>query len=153
MNYYIKNNKIYITEANLGCEMGFYQMTVEQALFYETNRDASITEIINCKLDVEIKNTISKEELEFEIYTKYEKAETNNLTPAGAIQLAEWCQMGLSKALAVRQWIVDLYNERDDKLTKIENGEYDVDLNPSQPEKPYSFREMKMEFLEITNNI
>lgn len=148
MNYYIKNNKIYITEANLGCEMGFYQMTVEQALFYETNSSATIDEIINCKLGVEPKNIVSKEELEFEIYAKYEKAETNNLTPAGAIQLAEWCQMGLPKALAVRQWIVDLYGERDEKLTKIENSEFDIDLNPSQPDKPYSFREMKVEFLE-----
>jgi len=58
--------------------------------------------------------------------------------------LAEWCGVGNVKALAVRQWIVDLYSERDTKIIMVEGGNLSVDPTPSTPTKPYSFREMKV---------
>lgn len=77
-----------------------------------------------------------------EIYAAYEKVEVANITAAGAVQLAEWCQAGNTRALEVRAWLLALYAERDTKLTAIEAGDVTVDPKPSQPWKPWSFREI-----------
>jgi hypothetical protein len=76
------------------------------------------------------------------IYTAYEAAERANLTPAGAVQLAEWCAAGNVRALAVRAWLVALYAERDAKLDQVEGGDLAVDPTPSSPWKPWTFRQI-----------
>jgi hypothetical protein len=75
------------------------------------------------------------------LYLNYRNIELSNITPAGAIQLDEWCIKGNEKALAVRKWVTDLYNERDSKMDEVEKGG-DPDPNPSSTTKPYSFREI-----------
>lgn len=87
---------------------------------------------------------VQKASLLHQIYHSYERCEIENLTPAGAIQLAEWCGEENIKALAVKQWIVDLYDERDAKLALVEAGDLTIDPTPSAPTKPYTFREMKV---------
>ena len=120
----------------------FLNLTEEQIAYMESSQSTSYEDVI--RLGIYPQHVVTAEELINQIYSTYEKAETSNLTPAGAIQLAEWCGSGNVKALAVRQWLIDLYDERDSKLTLIEGGDLTVDTNPSQPNKPYSFREMKL---------
>jgi hypothetical protein len=76
------------------------------------------------------------------IYAAYEDAERANRTPAGAVQLAEWCAAGNPRALAVRAWLVAIYAERDAKLDQAEQGDLTVDPTPSAPWKPWTFRQI-----------
>ena len=144
MNYYNINGNIEHTDVDLSIKTRFIalDLTEEQIAYMESSQSTSYEDVI--RLGVYPQHVVTAEELINQIYITYEKAETSNLTPAGAIQLAEWCGAGNVKALVVRQWLVDLYDERDNKLTLIEGGDLTVDTNPSQPNKPYSFREMKL---------
>jgi len=94
---------------------------------------------LNAILEEQKQNLINR------IYDLYQECEIFNITPAGAIQLAEWCAYGRPKAMADRQWIIDLYDERDAKLDLVEAGDLSVDPHPSTPIKPFSFRELKEE--------
>ena len=100
------------------------------------------TELENERIATETALANAKITLLDQIYKAYEEAETSNLTPAGAIKLAEECANGNLKALANRQWFVDLYAERDTKLTLAESGDLSVNPTPSTLVKPYTFREM-----------
>jgi len=75
-------------------------------------------------------------------YTAYADAERRNLTPAGSVQLAAWSAAGRQRALDVRAWVAALYAERDRKLAAVEAGDLTVDPTPSQPWKPWTFREI-----------
>jgi hypothetical protein len=90
------------------------------------------------------KKLIAQNALLEQIYKNYSDAEFLNLSPAGAVQLAQWCGEGNVKALANRTWVLAFYDERDAKLTLVEGGDLTVDPTPSTPYKPYSFREMKI---------
>ena len=144
MNYYKINNKVVNTEADLFATNGFepLSLTTDQIAFWETYPNAFYDEVIAMQLTQVPQPT--KEQITDQIYKNYEAAETSNLTPAGAIQLSEWCLAGNTKALAVRQWLVDLYAERDAKLDLVDAGDLTVNVNPTAPTKPYSFREMKL---------
>ena len=150
MNYYINKNKVKTSEDDLSL---VYKMSVdfndsyecyvklneEQITFYLSNPNLSTKEIFLMKINPvtppDINNMITL------VYRNYERVETSNITPVGAIQLLEWCMQGNIKALAVKQWLVDLYAERNVKLNQLENGII-VNLEPSLKNKPYSFREM-----------
>ena len=151
MNYYIHKNKIVITNDdkslshrvsvdfndNYEC---YITLNDEQISYYLNNPELSGKEIYYQTINPIVLPNIT--ELINTIYRNYELTETSNITPAGAIQLFEWCMGGNIKALAVKQWLKDLYSERDVKLSLLENGDINVDLKPSQPTKPYTFRQM-----------
>jgi len=86
--------------------------------------------------------TQAKTALLNQIYQLYQHAETSNITPVGAIKLSEECALENPRALANRQWFVELYAERDTKLSLVEGGNLEVDPNPSSLQKPYTFREL-----------
>jgi hypothetical protein len=90
------------------------------------------------------KKLIAQTALLEQIYKNYRDAEFLNLSPAGIVQLAQWCGEGNVKALANRTWILAFYDERDAKLALVEGGDLTIDPNPSVPYKPYSFREIKI---------
>jgi hypothetical protein len=50
MNYYVKNQKLLITEANLSTQNGFSELNNEQIDFFSRNQNASVDEILNCQL-------------------------------------------------------------------------------------------------------
>ena len=75
------------------------------------------------------------------VYQNYYDCEVSNITPAGVMKLQDEILKNNEKAIAVQQWINDLYAERDAKLNILESGG-DVDVLPSSPLKPYSFREI-----------
>lgn len=95
-------------------------------------------------IEISITDISSKQQTDLleAVYQAYEKAETANITAAGIVQLDKWCQSGLPRALDVAAWLQSLYAERDAKLTAIEAGDLTVDPKPSQPWKPWSFRDI-----------
>lgn len=140
MNYYIHNGIIHITEATLD----YNQLNDNQIEFYLSNPNASEYEIINCKLNEEFvqSNEDKIETLSF----NYAEVERQNLTPAGLLLLKQYADNGIQKAIDNLNWLVQLYNERDEKIVKIMNNE-DVILYVSENliKKPFSLFEINQE--------
>jgi hypothetical protein len=78
------------------------------------------------------------------LWRNYQTCEAANLTPSGAVQLQEWVVASHPKAIAIRDWVSALYAECYAKEDAIRRGET-VDMQPSTPWKPYSFREAAAE--------
>lgn len=135
MNYYIHNSYIHITEA----ELDYNNLTSEQINFFLENKNASVSEILNCKLNKSY--TPTKEELIEILSNNYANVERKNLTGAGAVQLKEWAECGNQFAIDNIQWLKDLYSERDVKIMKLYNNEIVEELMPSENllTKPHSF--------------
>lgn len=93
MNYYIHNGTIHETEA----ELEYERLTDDQIARYLDGNENTIGYVLNgvasdaCGL--------SCEQLQEMIYKNYEFVETKNLTPAGAVQLKEWCDAGIPYAI------------------------------------------------------
>ena len=84
----------------------------------------------------------AKNDLYNDIIRKYTEVELQNITPAGSVQMAEWCQMGIQMALANREWFQNHYAERLNKLLTVDAGDLSVDPEPTSLWKPYSFRDI-----------
>lgn len=120
----------------------FVTLTQKQIDFYLENPELSVGEIFNCTKNPPVIPT--QWELSERVYKSYERAELDNLTPAGATQLDEWVLMGNARAIETRQWFQLLYNERNEKLKAISEGDLSVDTNPSEyyRVKPYTFEQI-----------
>jgi hypothetical protein len=81
MNYYINNNIIHETEAILS----FEELNQEQIARYLADKNSGVYYVLNGETPVAQEYTM--DQLADIVYVNYEKAETSNLTPAGAIQL------------------------------------------------------------------
>lgn len=88
---------------------------------------------------------LETERLKNEIYLTYDALERANITPAGAIRLAELVVQGNAKAIANRRFFERMYAERDLKLTQVEAGDLSVNPEPSEKWKPHSLREIQGE--------
>ena len=74
----------------------------------------------------------------------YTAAELRNITPAGAVRLAQWAAAGNTKAQAVAAWIEAHWAEYRSKQTALAAGDV-VSFTPSAPWKPYSYAEIAAE--------
>lgn len=88
------------------------------------------------------------ERLKNEIYLAYDVLERANITPAGAIRLAELVAQGNAKAIANRRFFERMYAERDLKLAQVEAGDLSVSPEPSEKWKPHSLREIQSELIQ-----
>ena len=71
----------------------------------------------------------------------YTRVELLNITPAGAVKLAQLMQAGNAKALAIAGWIDAHWAEFRAKQAQIASGNVAVDITPSSPWKPHSYAE------------
>ena len=151
MNYYINKNKVLITDADYSISNrvsddfndsyeAFVLLNEEQVSFYLSNPNLSTREIFLMRENPPIQPDPSA--MISSICSNYNNAELSNITAVGLYQLNLWCDAGVPKALSVRQWLFDLYAERTSKLNSINAGDYSISLEPSQPNKPYTFFEM-----------
>lgn len=74
----------------------------------------------------------------------YTAVELRNITPAGAVRLAQWAAAGNVKAQAVAAWIESHWAEYRAKQAALDNFEV-VSLVPANPWKPYSYAEIAAE--------
>lgn len=92
----------------------------------------------------------AKESLINAIIDRHAEVETLNITPAGAVQLKEWCDQEVPMAQANKAWFQTHYEERLQKLLQVENGDMEVDPEPSSLWKPHSFKEIMLWIAENT---
>ena len=90
----------------------------------------------------------AKESLINAIIDRYAEVERLNLTPAGAVQLKEWCDMDMPMAQANKAWFQTHYEERLQKLLQVEADDLSVDPEPSSLWKPHSFKEIMLWIVE-----
>lgn len=82
----------------------------------------------------------AKDTLYDQIIERYSEVEIENITPAGAVQMAEWCAMEVPMAIENKQWFENHYAERLQKLLQVDAGDLTVSPEPSSLWKPHSFR-------------
>jgi hypothetical protein len=78
------------------------------------------------------------------LWQNYAACEAANVTGAGAVALFRMCDQGNPRAMAIKAWIDNLYAECYTKEAALLAGQT-VDLTPSEPWKPYSFRDAAAE--------
>lgn len=71
----------------------------------------------------------------------YTRVELLNITPAGAVKLAQLMQAGNAKALAIAEWVDAHWAEFRTKQAAIAAGNVGIDITPSVPWKPFSYAE------------
>lgn len=170
MNYYHKQGKIYVTEA----ELNYDSLTENQIQFYLENPTAKVNEVLNCKFDDPVEMPL---QMLVDMTTEnYSKCEFNNIGASGAIKTNEYAKFGCQlagcpialacgntascsisltpKSLANINWVNTLYAEMFAKIAQIEAGDRTVDLFPSESIKikPFTFRECTEEFYTVKNN-
>jgi hypothetical protein len=156
MNYYIYNNERLKTEADLSAKDGIIVLNEEQFNFAIDKPNATISEILNCELvttDVEVTEQYIYDLKEM-IYLSYSDCESRNTGASGTLKIAQFAQAGCSKAIANVQWVTNLYAEMYSKIEQIDNGNYEVDLFPSESikQKPYSYRECEQQYISLNQN-
>jgi hypothetical protein len=153
MNYYIYKGSILNTEADLSAKDGIIVLNEEQFNFAIDKPNATISEILNCELVVN--NFEVTEQYIYDIkemvYLSYSECEARNTGASGTLKIAQFAQAGCSKAIANVQWVTDLYTEMYSKIEQISNGNYEVDLFPSESikQKPYSYRECEEQYISL----
>lgn len=158
MNYYIKNNKLLITEANLSNQNGFSELNVEQIDFFCKNQNASVSEILNCQLieNQEPVLDVVKREKCARVDSIYSNIYNINFNVASAINIGFAFHAGCTKAKIATAWIVSLSLEKTQKKSDIMNlttidDVFNYNITPSSEVCPVTTDELRDEYLELIN--
>lgn len=158
MNYYVKNNKLLITEANLSNENGFSELTYEQIDFYIKNQNASVFEVLNCKMNENYApalDVVKKEKCSM-VDSVYSNIYNTNFNVASAINIGFAFHAGCAKAKIATSWIVSLSLEKSQKKNDIMNlttvdDVFNYNITPSSQVCPVTTDELRDEYLELIN--
>lgn len=159
MNYYVKNQKLLITEANLSTQNGFSELNNEQIDFFSRNQNASVDEILNCQLreNSEPALDVVKREKCARVDAIYSNIYNTNFNVASAINIGFAFHAGCQKAKTATAWIVSLSLEKTQKksdimgLTTIDDV-FNYDITPTSEVCPVTTDELRDEYLELIND-
>ena len=142
LNYYYNDGMVLATEATLD----YNPLSEEQIFFYKNNANASLGEILKCRVNVPFEATLYN--LKEIVYKAYADCEAFNTGASGTLKIAQFAEYGCSYALANVKWINDLYSEMYLKISQLECGVRDMDLYPSEElkYKPYPFYECEKQY-------
>lgn len=148
MNYYLKDNIILKTEADLSQE-NCISLTSEQIDFYLLNEDASISEVLNCKLNeiIERNLEVEKQMLINIVSRNYTQMMNDNFDSVLTPLAYDGFKLGYEKCSGVMSWCVQKTEERISKINAIKNAQdfnelSSISCNFENKNKPYSAEEL-----------
>ena len=148
MNYYLKDNIILKTEADLSNE-NCIPLTSEQIAFYLLNENVSICEILNCKLNeiVERNLEVEKEMFISIVSNNYTQMMNENFDSVLTPLAYDGFKLGYEKCSATMSWCVQKTEERITKINAIKDAQNFEELSLISCEfenktKPYSAEEL-----------